>query len=112
MEAGDGLDKAHNPEVAGQILPPLLESPGNGAFPFSPRRSAASTFARLCLGGRLACAGRQLGATVFGMSAEPIRAAYEALMTGDVDSLVSLIHPDMEWSGRRRVTRLWQRPPS
>jgi hypothetical protein len=54
----------------------------------------------------------QLGATVFDMSADPIRGAYEALMTGDVDPLVSLIHPDLVWHGRRRLTRLWQRPPS
>jgi ketosteroid isomerase-like protein len=46
------------------------------------------------------------------MSADPIRAAYEALMTGDVEPLVSLIHPDMEWRGRRRLRRFWQRPPS
>jgi ketosteroid isomerase-like protein len=30
------------------------------------------------------------------MSGYPIRAAYEALMTGDVEPLVALIHPDME----------------
>ena len=46
------------------------------------------------------------------MSAEPVRAAYEALMTGEVEPLVSLIHPDMEWRGRRRLPRFWQRPSS
>jgi ketosteroid isomerase-like protein len=46
------------------------------------------------------------------MSVDPIRAAYEALMTGDVEPLVALIHPDMEWRGRRGLTRFWQRPPS
>ena len=46
------------------------------------------------------------------MSAEPIRAAYEALMTGDADPLVSLIHPDMESRGRRKLTRFWKNPPS
>ena len=50
--------------------------------------------------------------TVPKMSADPIRAAYEALMAGDVDPLVSLIHPDLEWRGRRRLSRFWQRPPS
>jgi hypothetical protein len=62
--------------------------------------------------GRAPCTERPHGATVFGMSADPIRAAYEALMTGDVEPLVSLIHPDMEWRGRRRLRRFWQRPPS
>ena len=46
------------------------------------------------------------------MSADPIRAAYEALVTGDVEPLVVLIHPDMEWRGRRRLSRFWQPPPS
>jgi ketosteroid isomerase-like protein len=46
------------------------------------------------------------------MSADSIRVAYEALMAGDVEPLVSLIHPDMEWRGRRRLMRLWERPPS
>jgi ketosteroid isomerase-like protein len=46
------------------------------------------------------------------MNANPVREAYEALMTGDVEPLVSLIHPDMEWRGRRRVSRFWQQPPS
>jgi ketosteroid isomerase-like protein len=46
------------------------------------------------------------------MSADSIRTAYDALMTGDVEPLVSLIHPDMTWRGRRRLMRLWKRPPS
>jgi ketosteroid isomerase-like protein len=46
------------------------------------------------------------------MSADPIRVAFEALMTGDVEPLVALIHPETEWRGRRRLSRLWQRPPS
>jgi ketosteroid isomerase-like protein len=46
------------------------------------------------------------------MSVDSIRAAYDALMTGDVEPLVSLIHPDMEWRGRRRISRFWQQPPS
>jgi ketosteroid isomerase-like protein len=45
------------------------------------------------------------------MSANPIRVAYEALTTGDVEPLVALIHADMEWRGRRRLSRFWQRPP-
>jgi ketosteroid isomerase-like protein len=46
------------------------------------------------------------------MSADSIRTAYDALMTGDVEPLVSLVHPDMTWRGRRRLMRLWKRPPS
>lgn len=52
------------------------------------------------------------GATVAKVSADPVRIAYEALVTGDVEPLVSLVHPDMKWSGRRRLTRFWQPPPS
>ena len=50
--------------------------------------------------------------TVAAVSADSIRAAYEALAEGDVDPLVALIHPEMEWRGRRRLSRLWQPPPS
>jgi hypothetical protein len=58
------------------------------------------------------CNGGRLGATVTNMSADSIRTAYDALMTGDVEPLVSLVHPDMTWRGRRRLMRLWKRPPS
>ena len=44
---------------------------------------------------------------------EQIRAAYEALGTGDVEPLVALMHPDMEWRGRRRSDwRFWEPRPS
>jgi ketosteroid isomerase-like protein len=46
------------------------------------------------------------------MTADPILSAFEALMTGDTAPLVSLIHPDLEWRGRRRLSRFWQQPPS
>jgi hypothetical protein len=45
------------------------------------------------------------------VSVDTIRAAYEALAAGEVDPLVSLIDPTMEWRGRRHPTRFW-RPPS
>jgi len=45
------------------------------------------------------------------MVVEAIRSAFESLGDGDVEPLVSLIHPDMEWRGRRRLSRFWQ-PPS
>jgi hypothetical protein len=45
------------------------------------------------------------------MSLDAIRAAYEAANAGDVEPLVSLIHPQMEWRGRRRLSRFWRRPP-
>jgi hypothetical protein len=40
-----------------------------------------------------------------------IRAAYEALGTGDVTPLVSLMDEKMEWRGRRQW-RFWHPPPS
>jgi len=46
------------------------------------------------------------------VTVEKIRAAYEAFAAGDIDPLVSLIHPEMEWRGRRRLRRFWQPPPS
>ena len=46
------------------------------------------------------------------MSVETIRAAYEALAAGEAEPLVSLIDPQMEWRGRRRLRRFWRPPPS
>jgi ketosteroid isomerase-like protein len=46
------------------------------------------------------------------MSADAVRAAYEALGQGDVDPLVSLMSEDMLWQGRRRGWRFWQPVPS
>jgi ketosteroid isomerase-like protein len=43
---------------------------------------------------------------------EQIREAYEAFASGDVEPLVLLMHPDMEWRGRRQGWRLWRPPPS
>jgi ketosteroid isomerase-like protein len=45
------------------------------------------------------------------VAVDPIRAAYLALGDGDVEPLVSLMHPEMEWRGRRRPRRFWA-PPS
>jgi hypothetical protein len=45
------------------------------------------------------------------MSVDAIRAAYEAANAGDVEPLVSLIHPQLEWRGRRRLSRFWRPPP-
>lgn len=52
------------------------------------------------------------GATVLDVTTDSIRTAYEALAVGNVEPLVALIHPKMEWRGRRRLARLWQPPPS
>jgi hypothetical protein len=41
------------------------------------------------------------------MAIEAIRAAYDALGTGDVEPLVSLMDEGMEWGGRRRGWRFW-----
>jgi hypothetical protein len=46
------------------------------------------------------------------VSAEAIRGAFEALGAGDVEPLVALIDPAMEWRGRRRLPRFWRPPPS
>jgi ketosteroid isomerase-like protein len=45
---------------------------------------------------------------------DTVRAAYQSLGEGDVEPLVSLIDPSMEWRGRRRLRRFWRfwRPPS
>ena len=43
---------------------------------------------------------------------DQIRKAYEALGTGDVEPLVALMHPDMEWRGRRPGLRFWRPRPS
>jgi hypothetical protein len=52
------------------------------------------------------------GSTISRVSTEPIRSAYEALVTGDVEPLVALIHPQMEWRGRRQLSRFWRSPPA
>jgi ketosteroid isomerase-like protein len=41
-----------------------------------------------------------------------IRAAYDALGSGDVEPLVSLMDEEMEWRGRRRGWRFSRPPPS
>ena len=44
------------------------------------------------------------------MAVEAIRAAFQSLGDGDVEPLVSLIHPELEWRGRRRLSRFWKAP--
>ena len=46
------------------------------------------------------------------MSVDAIRSAFEALGREDVEPLVALIDPRMEWRGRRRLVRFWRPPPS
>jgi hypothetical protein len=46
------------------------------------------------------------------MSVDEIRSACEALAKGDLEPLLSLMHAEMEWRGRRRVWRFWVPPPS
>ena len=43
---------------------------------------------------------------------EAIRTAYDALGTGEVEPLVSLMDEEMEWRGRRGGWRFWRLPPS
>src|SRR5262245_32627576 len=40
-----------------------------------------------------------------------MRSAYQAFGVGDVEPLVGLLHSRVVWSGRRRLSRFWQRPP-
>jgi len=46
------------------------------------------------------------------MSADALRAAYEALAEGEVEPLVSLMGEDMLWQGRKNPWRFWQPVPS
>jgi hypothetical protein len=45
-----------------------------------------------------------------GVVPDSVRSAYEALGEGNVEPLVALIHPDMEWRGRRRLRHLLRAP--
>ena len=45
------------------------------------------------------------------MSADTIRTAFEALRARDAEPLVALMHPQMEWRGRR-TWRVWKPVPS
>jgi hypothetical protein len=45
------------------------------------------------------------------VSVDAIRAAYEAANGADVEPLVSMIDPQMEWRGRRRLSRFWRPAP-
>jgi hypothetical protein len=48
------------------------------------------------------------------VAVDTVRAAYQSLGQGEVEPLVSLIDPAMEWRGRRRLRQFWRfwRPPS
>lgn len=46
------------------------------------------------------------------MSADGVRAAYEALGDGDVEPLVALMSEDMEWRGVTGGWRFWRPVPS
>jgi ketosteroid isomerase-like protein len=43
---------------------------------------------------------------------EPVRAAFDALGSGDVEPLVALMDDDMKWEGRRSDWRFWRPRPS
>jgi ketosteroid isomerase-like protein len=55
-------------------------------------------------------AGRGPREYAVGVAVDAVRSAYEALGEGDVEPLVALIHPDMEWRGRRRLRRFLRAP--
>jgi len=46
------------------------------------------------------------------VSVDVVRAAYEAGIAGDLEPLVALIHPRMEWRGQRCLKHFWRPPPS
>ena len=46
------------------------------------------------------------------MTADALRSAYEALLRGEPDPLVSLMSDDMVWFGRRHGWRFWRPVPS
>jgi hypothetical protein len=46
------------------------------------------------------------------VSVDSIRAAYKALAQGELDPLIALVDPQLEWRGRRRLARFWRAPPS
>lgn len=41
-----------------------------------------------------------------------VQAAFDAAIAGDVEPLVSLLDPRLEWRGRRRGHLWWRRRPS
>jgi len=43
---------------------------------------------------------------------ETVQAAYDAAVAGDVEDLVSLLHPDLEWRGTARGHLWWRTTPS
>jgi len=44
------------------------------------------------------------------VTVDAVRSAYQSLGEGDVEPVVLLIHPDMEWRGRRRLRRFRRAP--
>jgi hypothetical protein len=46
------------------------------------------------------------------VSVDAIRSAFEAFRQGDVEPLVTLLDPAVEWRGRRRLIRFWRPPPA
>jgi len=45
-------------------------------------------------------------------AAHPIQRAYDAAVAGDVEQLVALFAPDLEWRGLERGRWVWRRAPS
>ncbi len=46
------------------------------------------------------------------MSVAQICSAYEAFVVGEIDPLVAMLDPQLEWRGRRRLPRFWLPRPS
>jgi len=46
------------------------------------------------------------------VSAEELRQAYESLIDGDPELLVSMMRDDMIWRGRKSTWRFWRAAPT
>jgi hypothetical protein len=60
---------------------------------------------------RRALAGGYLGG-VASLGASEIQAAYNAAIGGDLDPLVSLFDPDLDWRGLQRGHLWWRHTPA
>jgi len=79
---------------------------------FTRQRCSGSLPSSLAIASSTRTASSSLTSSAFSsMAVDAIRSAFESLGEGDVEPLVALIHPDMEWRGRRRLSRFWD-PPS
>jgi len=46
------------------------------------------------------------------LGAQEVQQAYDAAVAGDVDPLVGLLHPDLDWKGFERGRWWWRKAPA